>query len=164
MKDFGFIVRTGVTVKFRAKDRISEEQTQGTIPLITSDCLSHGFNSEKVSYLNPKKNEKLQNQWYVLFRRICPKENQGQMTVAIYDPAFFNEDFISIELSLLFIPCQTKEDCEMIKDFLEGVACQAFNHSIQSGNDLSAKTISEYPFEKHNLTLKHINSNRSMAT
>lgn len=143
--DMGREIKTGTVVQFRSVSRISKEQQQGMIPLLTSDYVFRR-NTEGLLFIDPQDSEKMKNQWYVILSRIVPKENKGKIQVSIYDPIEFNSEWIALDLNLCYVPCNTKKDAEVVARYFQNGDFICFHRAIQSGNQISVRTIMELPW------------------
>lgn len=104
----GMKLKTGLTVDFKNRERLSEESTEETIPLIYSSNLVNGrvkFPNlkETFQYLLPTKGMMQENKDYLMLKRFTSKEESKRLQPAIYLKDDIHTNYISTDNKLNFI-------------------------------------------------------------
>lgn len=104
----GLKLKTGLTVDFKNKDRLKEEPTSETIPLVYSSNFSNGrivFPTKKEAnqYILATDGMKQINKDYLFIKRLTSKEEERRLQPAIYLSDDIDSYYISTDNKLNFI-------------------------------------------------------------
>ena len=124
LPDIGFQMHTGLTIDFRNRDVLRDEESSNTVPFFYSQHIQGGIIDfpihKKYQYLSNEKKGLLQeNKNYLFVKRFSAKEEPRRLQSGIYLASKFpNYDYISTQNKVNFI---SANDFEMTDELVYGL-------------------------------------------
>ena len=121
--DIGIKLRTGLTVDFRNKALLQDNQCEDSVPIFYPCHFNNGFvnfpvDTDKKQFILKDKDGLLQdNKDYLFLKRFTTKEEKRRLQPAIYLHDSFSEyNYISTDNKLNFIDTINKNDCLTVSE------------------------------------------------